>query len=144
MTSTPGPTAAGASLPAPDGQRDPPADTSLILDELRALHARLDELEPRFAPQEGTGLGSAPDLIPAWRRPTQGEARWQATSAVVAAAAVQLPLPGRLVLVQPDWLLPSVQGVLLVAGGARRQHPPVAPRGSCGPVSGPVKDVRLA
>jgi uncharacterized membrane protein len=100
---------------APDGQRDPPADSSLILDELRALHARLDELERRVAPQEGTGPGSASEVIPAWRRPTQGEARWQATAAVAVAVALQLPLPGRLVLVHPDWLLPTVQGLLLVA-----------------------------
>ena len=99
----------------PDGQRDPPADSSLILDELRALHARLDELERRVAPREGTGPGSAAEVIPAWRRPTQGEARWQATAAVAAAVALQLPLPGRLVLVHPDWLLPTVQGLLLVA-----------------------------
>jgi uncharacterized membrane protein len=35
--------------------------------------------------------------------------------AVAAAVALQFPLPGRLVLVHPDWLLPAVQGLLLVA-----------------------------
>jgi uncharacterized membrane protein len=103
----------------PDGQRDPPTDSSLILNELRALHARLDELEHRVAPQEGHGPGhppgSAPDVIPAWRRPTEGETRWQVAAAVAAAVALQLPLPGRLDLVHPDWLLPALQGLLLVA-----------------------------
>src|SRR5208282_1095298 len=30
---------------SPDGQRDPPADSALILEGIRALHSRLDELE---------------------------------------------------------------------------------------------------
>ena len=53
--------------------------------------------------------------MPAWKRPTEGEARWQATIAVVIAIALQFPLPGRLVLVHPVWLLPAVEALLLVA-----------------------------
>jgi uncharacterized membrane protein len=109
----------GERTHASDGQRDPPADSALILDELRALNARLDELERRVAPQEAVGPGGRPgsarDFIPAWRRPTAGENRWQATLAVAVAVALQFPLPGRLVLVHPDWLLPTLQGLLLVA-----------------------------
>jgi len=50
---------------------------------------------------------------PAWRRPTRGEHRWPAALAILAAIALQLPLPtsitptGRL-------LLPLVEAVLLV------------------------------
>jgi uncharacterized membrane protein len=91
-----------------------------ILDGLRALHARLDELERLVAPPERMGDGyrpgeKGPGFVPAWRRPTQGEARWQAAAAVAAAVALQFPLPGRLDLVHPTWLLPALQGLLLVA-----------------------------
>jgi len=54
-------------------------------------------------------------MIPAWRRPTEGEARWQAALAVAFAVALQYPLPGRLVLLHPVWLLPTLEGLLLVA-----------------------------
>ncbi len=57
------------------------------------------------------GLG----FVPAWRRPTEGEARWQVSVAVAAAVALQFPLPGRLVLLHPDWLLPALEGLLLLA-----------------------------
>jgi hypothetical protein len=106
-----------------DGQRDPPADTTLIMEGIRGLHARLDELERRVTlpgrsgpgggPQPGHAGGGVP--MPAWKRPTEGEARWQATVAVVIAIALQFPLSGRLVLVHPVWLLPAVEALLLVA-----------------------------
>ncbi|HJY94130.1 MAG TPA: hypothetical protein VJ371_04205, partial [Streptosporangiaceae bacterium] len=57
------------------------------------------------------GLG----FVPAWRRPTEGEARWQVSLAVAVAVALQFPLPGRLVLLHPDWLLPALEGLLLLA-----------------------------
>jgi uncharacterized membrane protein len=100
-----------------DGQRDPTADTALILGGIRALHERLDELEHRMGPQERAGpqRPSQPGLVPAWKRPTEGEARWQAGLAVAIAIALQFPLPGRLVLLHPVWLLPTVQGLMLVA-----------------------------
>lgn len=53
--------------------------------------------------------------MPAWRRPTEGEARWQATLAVAVAIGLQFPLPGRLILVHPVWLLPAVEVLLVVA-----------------------------
>jgi hypothetical protein len=118
-----------------DGQRDPPADSTLILEGIRALHDRLDKLERRVAlprrsgpggaPQPGAGPGSGAGPLPgpagggvpmpAWKRRTEGEARWQATVAVVIAIALQFPLSGRLVLVHPVWLLPAVEALLLVA-----------------------------
>jgi uncharacterized membrane protein len=52
--------------------------------------------------------------VPAWKRPTQGEARWQVTIAVAAAVALQFPLTGRLVLLRPVWLLPALEGLLLL------------------------------
>jgi hypothetical protein len=105
-----------------DGQRDPPADSVLILEGIRALHGRLDELERRVSLPEHSsqgarqrlGEGARPGFIPAWKRPTQGEARWQVTIAVAAAVALQFPLPGRLVLLRPPWLLPALEGLLLL------------------------------
>ena len=113
-----------------DGQRDP--DTALILDGIRDLHGRLDDLERRIGPGEQAGPGAAvkpgtaagpgvpagaggPGVAPAWMRPTDGEARWQTALAVAVAVALQYPLPGRLVLVHPVWLLPTLQGLLLIA-----------------------------
>ena len=52
--------------------------------------------------------------MPAWKRPTDGEARWQVAVAVAVAVALQLPLPDRLVLLHPAWLLPAVEGLLLL------------------------------
>ncbi len=106
-----------------DGQRDPPADSALILEGIRALHARLEEFERRVTapghPNQGDrqrlGEGRKPGFIPAWKRPTQGEARWQVTIAVAIAVALQFPLPDRLVLLRPAWLLPALEGLLLLA-----------------------------
>jgi len=101
---------------SPDGRRDPPADSTLILEGIRALNARLDELERGLAPPERDGAGAdGPSQLPAWKRRTEGEARWQATAAVAIAIALQFPLPGRLILVHPNWLLPVLEGLLLVA-----------------------------
>ncbi len=102
------------------GQRDPSADSALILEGIRALHSRLDELERQVTPPEhssdGKRLGEdgKHGVIPAWRRPTQGEARWQVTIAVAVAVALQFPLPDRLVLLPPAWLLPALEGLLLL------------------------------
>ena len=105
-----------------DGPRDPPADSALILQGIRALHGRLDELDRRMPPAERAGPGDQRPgedgklgFRPAWKRPTEGEARWQAAVAVAIAIALQFPLPGRLVLLRPVWVLPVIQGLLLLA-----------------------------
>jgi hypothetical protein len=105
-----------------DGQRDSPVDSALILEGIHALHGRLDEFERRIPPSERSsrgegqppGEGGQPDPMPAWKRRTDGEARWQVAVAVAIAVALQLPLPDRLVLVHPTWLLPAVEGLLLL------------------------------
>ncbi len=51
-------------------------------------------------------------LLPAWARPTPGEARWPVVTAVLAAIALQMLLPPRLAF-PPHWLLPATQFVLL-------------------------------
>ena len=101
-------------MDAHDGRRDP--DSALILEGIRALHDRLSELEHRVGSggHPGSGGHLGPGFIPAWKRPTEGEARWQAAVAVAVAVALQFPLPGRLVLVHPVWLLPALEGLLLL------------------------------
>ena len=99
-----------------DGQRELPADSTMILEGIRALHARLDQLEHRVAHPERADPGTGgPRPMPAWKRPTEGEARWPATAAVVVAIVLQSLVPGRLTLVHPVWLLPALEGLLLVA-----------------------------
>jgi hypothetical protein len=63
-----------------------------------------------------------PAIVPAWRRVTQGEIRWPVTITVAAAIALQVAVPGRLVLLRPTWILPAVQGVLLLALVAANPH----------------------
>ena len=97
------------------GPRDHDAQ---ILDGIRALHERMSELERRIAPAARAG----PSVVPAWQRPTEGEARWQVALAVAVAVALEYPLPGKLVLVHPDWLLPTLQGLLLIVLVAANPH----------------------
>jgi uncharacterized membrane protein len=51
-------------------------------------------------------------LLPAWRRVTDGEARWPAVVAVLVAIGLQYALPQRLALGK-TWIIPAVQGALL-------------------------------
>ncbi|HEX6499460.1 MAG TPA: hypothetical protein VF054_10565 [Micromonosporaceae bacterium] len=51
--------------------------------------------------------------LPAWLRPTEGEARWPVALAVLFAIGLQLVVPAP-VAMKPAWLLPGVELVLLV------------------------------
>jgi hypothetical protein len=53
--------------------------------------------------------------VPAWQRRTRGEQRWPVTLTTGVAIALQFAVPDRLVLVHPYWVLPAVQGALLIA-----------------------------
>src|SRR5580658_680121 len=82
---------------------------------LEALWERLARLEHAVP----VGLRHLPrevgrEALPAWRRVTQGEPRWRVSLAVLAAIALQLPVPDRLVLVHPIWLLPAFETLLLI------------------------------
>jgi hypothetical protein len=83
--------------------------------DIRALWKRLVRLE-RSVPGELRNLPRevGKEAVPAWRRVTQGEPRWQVTLAIIAAIALQLPVPGRLVLLRPVWVLPVLEGLLLL------------------------------
>src|SRR5262249_46759254 len=54
------------------------------------------------------------EAVPAWRRVTEGEARWQVSLAVAAAILLQLPVSGRLALMHPTWLLPALEAPVAV------------------------------
>jgi hypothetical protein len=86
-----------------------------IMAGIESLHDRLDALEAAGRRELGAASGFAVRSVPAWRRETEGEARWQVALATAVAIALQLPVPGRLDLVRPAWVLPAVQGALLVA-----------------------------
>jgi hypothetical protein len=52
-------------------------------------------------------------VVPAWLRPTPGEARIPVVIAIVTAIVLQAVLPDRLAI-RPRWLLPSLEGALLI------------------------------
>jgi hypothetical protein len=101
-------------------------------EDLPSLHRRLDELEHAVArrveetcaaflrtPQRAAG-----EVIPAWRRRTRRERRWQVAACTAVAIGLQAAVPGRLGVLRPVWILPALQGILLLAPGLalRRLH----------------------
>jgi hypothetical protein len=110
--------------PAP--QQDP-ATAPQVADGIRSLHERIDELHRVVAQRlEAEGVHAGEWLherttavhprsrLPAWRRKTQGELRWPVAATVALGIGLQAAVPGRLVLVHPAWVLPAVQGALLI------------------------------
>jgi uncharacterized membrane protein len=90
---------------------------------IRSLHERIDELH-RLVAQRLETEGERPASwlhehsgvrLPAWKRPTSGEARWEVALCTTAAIALQIAVPGRLVLLHPVWILPALEGLLLIA-----------------------------
>jgi uncharacterized membrane protein len=117
----------GDARPGPsDGQAALP-DNEHVIEGIRSLHDRIGELQHLVGQRltaDGVQAGSwlhehspvqhPSHLVPAWRRRTKGETRWQVTFCVAVAIALQVAVPGRLVLVRPVWVLPALQGLLLV------------------------------
>lgn len=104
---------------------------------IRSLHARIDELHRLVGQRLETdcvhaagewlhdraGVAMHPvRAVPAWQRRTQGESRWPVTVTTAVGIALQVAVPGRLLLVSPSWVLPAVQGVLLIALVAANPH----------------------
>jgi uncharacterized membrane protein len=105
-----------------DGGPQPEGNIQDVLTGIMALHKRIFELEKSLV---AGGAARVPDLkmlgpelrrtfIPAWRRKTIGEPRWHIIVAVTAAMFLQWPLPGRLVLFRPTWILPALEVALLL------------------------------
>jgi hypothetical protein len=113
----------------PDGggvSQTAPADNTHVLNGIKSLHERLDELQHVVSQRlEAAGMpatsllhthvegGHLPQL-PAWRRRTEGEARWQVAFCTAVAIALQVAVPDRLTLLSPSWALPALEGVMLV------------------------------
>jgi uncharacterized membrane protein len=90
---------------------------------LGEIWERLLRLE-RSVPGELRGLPAevSREAVPAWRRVTEGETRWQVSVAIAVAIFLQ-PVSGRLALVRPAWLLPTLEallGVGLIIANPRR------------------------
>jgi hypothetical protein len=97
-----------------------------VLNGIQSLHERLDELQHVVAQRlEAAGMpatsllharieGGHQPQLPAWRRHTEGEARWQVALCTAVAIALQVALPGRLVLLSPSWALPALEGAMLI------------------------------
>lgn len=81
---------------------------------VESLQEQVTRIERAAAP----GVGAAgrlveKDIVPAWRRATEGEHRLPVALAIVVAIALQVALPSRLVI-GPGWVLPTLEGLLLV------------------------------
>ncbi len=94
-----------------------------ISEGIRSLHDRIDDLE-RLVCQRLEAEGQRPvgwlhehadvrHQLPAWRRRTNGEARLTVATVTAIAIALQVAVPGRLVLLRPVWVLPALQAALL-------------------------------
>jgi hypothetical protein len=59
-------------------------------------------------------VAAARTLVPAWRRPTRGEHRWPVSGSVIVAIVLQLLLADSLNKPLPHYLLPVLEGALLV------------------------------
>ena len=100
--------------------------TAHVLASLEAIHARLATLEGAIrttaaeASRAAGGLREAEK--PAWLRKTAGETRWGVAVCTAAAIALQLPVPGRLVLARPSWVLPLCEALLLIGLVAANPH----------------------
>jgi hypothetical protein len=103
-----------------------PADNTHVLNGIQSLHERLDELQHVVAQRlESAGMpatsllharieGGHPPQAPAWRRHTEGEARWQVALCTAVAIALQVAVPDRLTLLSPSWVLPALEGAMLI------------------------------
>ena len=89
---------------------------------LGAVQAHLGRLEQLLGPEVRFGRSVSrefgrefqAEVVPAWRKVTDGEHRLPVALAIAAAIALQLVLPGRLAI-SPSWLLPALEGLLAVA-----------------------------
>jgi uncharacterized membrane protein len=92
---------------------DPGAGDTIVDATFALLRGQLANME-RLLHLPGKAMtGVEKHIVPAWRRRTNGEARWASSSAVVLALALQLSLPARFAT-PPRWLLPVIAGLLLV------------------------------
>ncbi len=92
-----------------------------LRDEVRDLRRQVGAGPPDH-PEPPPDEHRAPPALPAWRRATRGEQRWEVTVAVAVMIALQLFLPGDLTPAG-RWTLPTIEfaiGVILVAANPFR------------------------
>ncbi|WP_405883187.1 hypothetical protein OG762_34310 [Streptomyces sp. NBC_01136] len=86
---------------------------------------RMSDAENRLARIDRLLADGEREVVPAWRRATQGEPRWAVIAVILVAVAIQLMLLHRLAF-QPYWVLPALELVMLagvIAGNPRRVEP---------------------
>ena len=91
-------------------------------EDLVSLHRRFDELEHAVAQRVAetcaelfrTPVRAVGAVRPAWQRRTRGEPRWQVAACTAVAIGLQVAVPGRLAVLRPVWILPALEGILLV------------------------------
>jgi hypothetical protein len=93
------------------------ADVNDHAQGIGSLHERLDRIEHLVTetcvhPAERIHLHAS---LPAWRRRTEGEARWQVAVCTATAIGLQVAVPDRLAVFRPAWIMPVFQAVLLIA-----------------------------
>jgi uncharacterized membrane protein len=103
--------------------RMPDDETPEVMDGIRSLHGRIDELHrlvERRLEAEGVQAGSwlheqaGRPRLPAWRRRTEGELRWPVAVTTALGIGLQVSVPDKLVLISPSWIFPGAQGALLM------------------------------
>ena len=78
-------------------------------DETQSLYERIDELHRLVAHRLATEGGQVGEwlhdqaVVPAWRRPTEGELRWPVAVTLCTAGALQTFVPDKLQLIRPSW-----------------------------------------
>jgi uncharacterized membrane protein len=97
----------------PDGPDGPAEDEPSLHGILGALQEQLRQLEHMSGPELAAARSDLRHVQPAWRRVTPGERRLPVAIAVGVAIALQMLLPDNLVI-HPPWLLPALEGALLV------------------------------
>jgi hypothetical protein len=80
---------------------------------LASVHEQLRRIEQVLQPELGEAKDLESKLVPSWRRATEGEHRLPVAAAVAVAIALQLVLPAHLVI-RPNWVLPTLEGLLLI------------------------------
>jgi hypothetical protein len=90
------------------------ADDQRDEDVARARHlmSQMEELLARSGRSVQHEVGAK--AVPAWRRATEGEARWQVTLGVLTAVVLQVTLPDE-VAIRPRGVLVVLAAVLLIA-----------------------------
>jgi hypothetical protein len=84
-----------------------------LREEIRRLQQGVDRTAASSPAPAQPADGSPPSTLPAWRRPTRGEQRWEVSVAVGLMIVLQLALPGALTPVG-RWTLPAIELVIVL------------------------------